>query len=110
MDVWTSVVTSRKCVQVLLHLIISLAKYKQSGMYSMEADKPHWIWGIAATVCVVTLCFASGLYIRNNHYEVFLLTHIALSVVTVAKHELSGRRSESRFLDRRLFATMRRLR
>jgi hypothetical protein len=70
-------------VQVLLHSLISLAKYKQTGMYSMESVKPYWIWGIVATLCVVVLCFGSGLYIRNKHYEIFLLSHIALSVILV---------------------------
>lgn len=45
--------------------------------------KSYWIWGIVATLCVVILCFGSGLYVRNNHYEVFLITHIVLSVITV---------------------------
>lgn len=70
-------------VQVLLHSIISLAKYVQNGMYSMEADKPYWVWGIVATISVVVLCFGSGLYIRADHYEIVLLSHIVLSVLTV---------------------------
>lgn len=32
---------------------------------------------------MVILCFGSGLYIRANHYELFLLSHIVLSVLTV---------------------------
>ncbi len=43
----------------------------------------YWIWGIVATLCVVVLCFGSGLYVRNSYYESFLLEHIVLSVVTV---------------------------
>lgn len=70
-------------VQVLLHSIILLAKYLQTGMYAMESVKSYWICGIVATLCVVILCFGSGLYVRNNHYEVFLITHIVLSVITV---------------------------
>lgn len=71
-------------LQVLLHSIISLAKYMQTGMYSMESVKPYWVWGIVATLCTVLLCFGSGLYIQTNHYEIFLLSHIDLSVTTVA--------------------------
>lgn len=70
-------------VQVLIHSVVSLAKYVQTGMYSMEIVKPYWIWGIVATISVVILCFGSGLYIRANHYEIFLLSHIVLSVLTV---------------------------
>lgn len=70
--------------QVLLHSIISLAKYIQTGMYPMEVVKPYWIRGIVATLCAVILCFGSGLYIRNNHYEIFLLSHIVLSEILVA--------------------------
>jgi hypothetical protein len=52
-------------------------------MYSMESVKPYWIWGIVATLCVIVLCFGSGLYIPNNHYEIFFLSHIVLSVILV---------------------------
>jgi hypothetical protein len=70
-------------LQVLLHSIVSLAKYLQTGMYSMENTKPYWIWGIVATMCVVVLCFGSGLYVRNFYYGAFIITHVVLSVITV---------------------------
>ncbi|KAK4902932.1 hypothetical protein LTR27_000871 [Elasticomyces elasticus] len=70
-------------VQVLIHSVVSLVKYAQNGMYGMENKKPYWIWGIVATLCVVVLCFGSGLYVRNNHYEVFLTMHVVLSIIIV---------------------------
>jgi hypothetical protein len=69
-------------VQVLLHSIVSLAKYLETGMYSMERSKPYWIWGIVATICVVVLCFGSGFYFPNFFYQGFLVVHTVLSVIT----------------------------
>ena len=39
--------------------------------------------GIVATLCAVLLTFGSGLYIRKFAYEVFLISHIVLSVMLV---------------------------
>lgn len=70
-------------VQVLLHSIIALYKYQQTGMYSMEVVKSYWIWGIVATLSVVILCFGSGLYVRHFYYQSFLVVHIVVSVFIV---------------------------
>lgn len=70
-------------IQVLLHSIVALAKYQQTGMYSMEVVKPYWIWGIVATLAVVILCFGSGLYVRNFYYQSFVAVHVVLSVFIV---------------------------
>ena len=70
-------------LQSILHSIVALAKYLQTGMYYMEVSKPYWIWGIVATICVVLLCFTSSLPLRLPSYQAFLVYHIVLSVVTV---------------------------
>ena len=44
----------------------------------------YWIWGAVATVAVMILVVASGLYVRAFAYEFFLITHILLSVFVIA--------------------------
>ncbi|KAF2098869.1 hypothetical protein NA57DRAFT_76105 [Rhizodiscina lignyota] len=70
-------------LQVLLHSIIAVVLYKEEGTYSSEVSQPYWIWGIVATLCCVILTFGSGLYVRNFAYEIFLITHIVLSVILI---------------------------
>lgn len=70
-------------LQAILHSIIGLYLYVQSGMYDMEHNKPYWIWGIVATVCVVALLVFSGLYVRRSYYETFLILHIILAVIVI---------------------------
>lgn len=65
-------------LQVLLHSLLALPLY-----YPSEAKKEYWIWGAVATVAVMILVVASGLYIRLFVYEFFLITHILLSVFVI---------------------------
>ncbi|MCJ1456008.1 hypothetical protein MMC28_006365 [Mycoblastus sanguinarius] len=65
-------------LQVLLHSLLALPLY-----YPSEAKKGYWIWGAVATVAVMILVFASGLYVRLFVYEFFLITHILLSVFVI---------------------------
>lgn len=62
-------------LQVLLHSLLALPLY-----YPSEAKKEYWIWGAVATVAVMILVVASGLYVRAFVYEFFLIMHILLSV------------------------------
>ena len=62
-------------LQVLLHTLLALPLY-----YPAEAKKQYWIWGAVATIAVMILVFASGLYVRSFAYEFFLIMHIVLSV------------------------------
>lgn len=62
-------------LQVLLHTLLALPLY-----YPAEAKKQYWIWGAVATIAVMILVTASGLYVRSFVYEFFLTTHILLSV------------------------------
>lgn len=45
---------------------------------------PYWIWGVVATLTTIIMLVASGLYVRSWSYEVFLITHILLAVITIA--------------------------
>lgn len=65
-------------LQVLLHSLLALPLY-----YPSEARKEYWIWGAVATVAVMILVVASGLYVRLFAYEFFLITHILLSVFVI---------------------------
>lgn len=66
-------------LQVLLHSLLALPLY-----YPAEAKQQYWIWGAVATVAVMILVVASGLYVRAFAYEFFLITHILLSVFVLA--------------------------
>ena len=65
-------------LHVLLHTLIALPLY-----YSEESKKKYWIWGAVATIAVMILVTASGLYVRRFMYELFLTTHILLSVFVI---------------------------
>ncbi|KAL9127263.1 MAG: hypothetical protein Q9217_003822 [Psora testacea] len=70
-------------IQVLLHSILALALYIDTGSYSAEEKLPYWIWGAVATVAVSIMLVASGLYVRRWSYEIFLITHIVLAVFVI---------------------------
>ncbi|KAH8173486.1 ferric reductase like transmembrane component domain-containing protein [Sarocladium implicatum] len=64
-------------IHAVLHSIFGLLAYKH---YEKTI---WWRWGAAATVLSVVLWFGSGLYVRRANYEIFLLTHIILTVVVL---------------------------
>ncbi|KAL9608567.1 MAG: hypothetical protein Q9167_006613 [Letrouitia subvulpina] len=70
-------------IQVLLHSILALALYIDTGAYPAEEKLPYWIWGAVATVAVSIMLVASGLYVRRWSYEIFLITHILLAAFVV---------------------------
>lgn len=65
-------------LQVLLHTLLALPLY-----YPAESKKEYWIWGAVATVAVMILVVASGLYVRAFVYEFFLTMHILLSIFVI---------------------------
>lgn len=70
-------------LQVLLHSVLALVLYKRIGTYEAMEKEDYWIWGAVATVAVVILAFGSGLYFRRRMYELFLISHIVLSVIVL---------------------------
>lgn len=46
-------------------------------------DSDYWAWGVVATVICVAILFASVLPLRRWSYEIFLVTHVVLSVILV---------------------------
>lgn len=67
--------------QALLHSILALILYSVDGTYSESVSTPLWYWGCIATAASVVLILTSVLILRQASYELFLLTHILMSVV-----------------------------
>ncbi|KAF0645901.1 hypothetical protein FPSE5266_07788 [Fusarium pseudograminearum] len=61
----------------VLHSIFGLLAYRH---YEKTV---WWAWGAAATVFSVVPSVGSGLYVRRKNYEVFLLVHIILCIITI---------------------------
>jgi hypothetical protein len=70
-------------VQVILHSILALVLYKDTGMYPAEERQLYWIWGAVGTVAVCVMLVVSGLYVRRWSYEIFLVMHVLLAVFVV---------------------------
>ncbi|KAK3300562.1 ferric reductase like transmembrane component-domain-containing protein [Chaetomium fimeti] len=70
-------------LQVLLHSIVALVLYKDTGAYPAEEKQLYWIWGAVATVAVSVMVLVSGLPLRRWSYEIFLILHILLAVFVV---------------------------
>ncbi|KEY74779.1 hypothetical protein S7711_06676 [Stachybotrys chartarum IBT 7711] len=62
-------------LHVVIHSIIGLQ------IYAHYSQTSWWIWGAVATIATVILTLSSGLYVRKNNYELFLVTHIVLSML-----------------------------
>ncbi|KAI0465984.1 ferric-chelate reductase [Xylaria cf. heliscus] len=69
--------------QTLLHSIFALVLYKKTGSYATSSLTGWWIWGIVATVVAVAIVLTSVLIVRQQAYELFLITHIVLAVICV---------------------------
>jgi predicted ferric reductase len=70
-------------VHVLLHSILSLVLYKNTGSYATVLKTGWWVWGCVATVAAVIIMLSSVLVVRQKHYELFLVTHIVMAVICV---------------------------
>lgn len=70
-------------VHVILHSVVELALYIDKGEFKTETKLPYWIWGIVATLTTSIMLVASMLYVRRWSYEVFLITHIVLALLTL---------------------------
>ncbi|KAL1598964.1 hypothetical protein SLS60_008109 [Paraconiothyrium brasiliense] len=70
-------------VQAILHSIIYLRLRIEAHTHAEESKLPYWIWGIVGTLSMSLLLPSSVLYIRQKAYELFLASHVALSVLTI---------------------------
>ena len=62
---------------VVIHSCIGLQ------IYAHNSQAEWWIWGAVATIATVALALFSGLYVRASQYELFLISHVVLSVFVV---------------------------
>ncbi|KAH8898320.1 ferric-chelate reductase [Thozetella sp. PMI_491] len=70
-------------LHTLLHSIISLVLYQNTGSYATSLTTLWWIWGCVATVAAVIIMLTSVLFIRQRAYELFLITHVVMAVICV---------------------------
>jgi predicted ferric reductase len=71
-------------LQAILHSIVYLRMRIESGTHATESKLPYWIWGAVATISMSVLIPTSVLPLRKKLYELFLVWHIALSILSVA--------------------------
>lgn len=70
-------------LQACLHSAFWLQMDVANKTHSSESKLGYWIWGAAATVAMSILLPTSILPIREKFYELFLVWHIAISVIIV---------------------------
>ncbi|KAJ4345626.1 uncharacterized protein N0V89_011760 [Didymosphaeria variabile] len=70
-------------LQTLLHSIIALVLYQNTGAYATSLPLLWWIWGCVATIAAVIIVLTSVLVMRQRAYELFLVTHIVMAVICV---------------------------
>ncbi|KXJ88977.1 hypothetical protein Micbo1qcDRAFT_13730 [Microdochium bolleyi] len=63
-------------LHVVVHSVIGLQIY-----YARSATTAWWAWGVAATILTVVITLGSGLYVRKLNYELFLISHVVLTVL-----------------------------
>lgn len=68
-------------LQTLLHSILALVLYQNTGSYGASLKTQWWIWGCVATVAAVIIMLTSVLVRRQRAYELFVITHIVLAVI-----------------------------
>ncbi|KAM7205866.1 putative ferric reductase transmembrane component [Rhypophila sp. PSN 637] len=62
----------------LVHTITALPWF-----YATDSKKEYWIWGAVAIIAMTIILGTSILWVRQKAYEVFLATHIVMSVITM---------------------------
>jgi len=70
-------------LHTILHSILLLAAYKQSGIYSANTPELYWKWGIVGTVFVCAMLVFSLLWLRKLSYEIFLISHIVMAIFVI---------------------------
>ena len=65
-------------VYSLVHTVVALPYF-----YKTDSKLPYWIWGAVAMVAMAIILLTSVLWVRQKAYEVFLATHVVMSVITL---------------------------
>lgn len=71
-------------VQAAVHCLMWLHWYVKDGTHNIEAREPYWYWGIIGILAMCLIWPLSLLPIRQRLYEFFLLSHITLTILTIA--------------------------
>src|SRR6186713_2224781 len=71
-------------IQVIVHSIVELILYIDTGEFATETLELYWIWGIVATLAVCLMLVLSMLFLRRLSYEAFLILHVLLAVFVIA--------------------------
>ena len=73
-------------LEAVVHSIVYTAdyvSYKGANTLAAEAAQAYWWWGIIATVAMSLMVGFSSFYVRAQAYEVFLVSHIILSILSL---------------------------
>jgi hypothetical protein len=70
-------------LQAIIHSIIYLWNYLESGEHATEAKLDYWVWGVIATLGMTILIPTSILPVRQKFYELFLAWHVLLSFFVI---------------------------
>jgi len=68
-------------LHTVVHSAMLWSYYVKAGTYSAEVLRLYWIWGIVGTVAMCALIPFSLLKFRQQFYEFFIVSHIALSLL-----------------------------
>lgn len=70
-------------IQAIIHSVTLLAAYANSGIYGTNHKLPFWSWGIVGTLFASIMLVVSLLWLHRMAYEVFLISHILLTVFVI---------------------------
>ncbi|KAF2816982.1 uncharacterized protein BDZ99DRAFT_470052 [Mytilinidion resinicola] len=70
-------------LQAIVHSIAWTVIYVDDGYYKEEFAEVWFLMGVVATVLMSCLLLFSSVWLRKKFYEVFLLIHIAFSIVVL---------------------------
>jgi hypothetical protein len=67
-------------VYAIVHSILALILYVKEKSFASNENMAWWIWGVVATLATSLMLVVSVLYFRRKSYELFLVTHVLLSL------------------------------
>lgn len=69
-------------LQTILHSIVFLNDWITTGMLATDQVLPYWWWGCIGTIAVSLILPLSIPVFRQRVYELFLVSHVLLSILT----------------------------
>ncbi|KAJ5088871.1 hypothetical protein N7456_012487 [Penicillium angulare] len=70
-------------LQAVAHTILYLIIYHRTGKLWRAFNKTYIVWGLLGTLVMVFLLLTSLDRIRSGTYEIFLIVHVLLSILTL---------------------------